>query len=220
MVKPGVQQLGKLRGKQIKKDRHSALNLLLVREAYINKKIKLGQSEVLGELKTIHGLIQNWYEIECCKIKDQSRVEEFQQSEKFTIYHHEIHKKQIRKSAILKLQTPNGILEGHKLCAEYLENDVKNLLLSDAGLDPVAQDTLLDEVTPCFTEADNIVLQAPPTVQDVKDTIASSNLHAAPGSDGLPSFFYKVCWDTMGQPLVLCKKSLKVNHSLPHREHL
>ena len=148
VVKPGVQQLGKLRGKQIKKDRHSALNLLLVRQAYINKKIKLGQSELLGELKTIHGLIQNWYEIECCKIKDQSRVEEFQQSEKVTIYHHEIHKKQIRKSAILKLQTPNGILEGHKLCAEYLENDVKNLLPSDAGLDPVAQDTLLDEVTP------------------------------------------------------------------------
>ena len=77
VVKPGVKQLGMVRGKQIKKDRHSALNLLLVRQAYVNKKIKLGNQEWLGELKTIHRLIQNWYETECSKIKDQSRANHY-----------------------------------------------------------------------------------------------------------------------------------------------
>ena len=114
----------------------------------------------------------------------------------------------IRRSAILKLQTPAGLIEGHQLCSEYLEKEVKNLLLTDAGLDQAAQELLLEEVGPCFTEADNTILKAPPTLQSVKETIQSSNLHAAPGSDGLPSLFYKVCWDTMGEPLTDVMKDI------------
>ena len=58
-----------------------------------------------------------------------------------------------------------------------------------------------EEILPCFTEADNALLLAPPTLQDVKDTVTDSNLHAAPGTDGITSFFYKECWDVMGEPL-------------------
>ena len=201
VVKPGVKRLGMVRGRELMKESRGELNLLLVRQAYLNKKVKLGKIEKLAELKTVHKLIQNWYEKECSKIKDQSRATEFQESEKVTIYHHEIHKKMIRKSSILKLQTPTGLLEGHKDCANFLEKEVQNLLLTDAGLDHAAQVALLDEISPCFSEADNAILLAPPTIQDVKDTVTSSNLHAAPGTDGLPSFFYKECWDTMGGPL-------------------
>ena len=102
-------------------------------------------------------------------------------------YHHENHKKKIRKSAILKLQTPDGVIEGHKLCSEFLEREVKNLLLTDAGLDNSAKEVLLNEIEPCFTEADNLILKSPPDQDCVKKTVESSNLHGAPGSDGLPS---------------------------------
>ena len=44
-------------------------------------------------------------------------------------------------------------------------------------------------------------LRAPPTLQSVKDTINASNLHAAPGCDGIPSLLYKVCWATIGTSL-------------------
>ena len=101
VVKPGIKKLGMQRGKQMSKDSKAELNLLLVRQAYLNKKFKLG-------------LIQGWYEKQCKKVKTQSRKDEFQESEKITIYHHEIHKKLIRKSAILKLQTPGGVIEGHE----------------------------------------------------------------------------------------------------------
>ena len=52
-----------------------------------------------------------------------------------------------------------------------------------------------------FTEADNVILSSPPTLKDVKETIDASNLQAAPGNDGIPSIFYKTCWNTMGEPL-------------------
>ena len=40
-----------------------------------------------------------------------------------------------------------------------------------------------------------------PTKEDVKNSVTSSNLHAAPGTDGLTSFFYHSCWDIIGDSL-------------------
>ena len=136
VVKPGIRKLGMQRGRQMGKDSRGELNLLLVRQAYLNKKVKLGNTEMLVELANVHSLIQGWYAKQCEKVKIQSRKAEFQESEKVTIYHHEIHKKLIRKSAILKLQTPGGVIEGHDQCATFLENEVKSYNLLMQGLIP------------------------------------------------------------------------------------
>ena len=202
VVKVGIKKLGMQRGREMARNNRAELNLLLVRQAYLNKKVKAGHLGFLVQLHNIHSQIIGWYEKQCEKIKTHSRKNEFQQSEKVTIYHHELHKKLVRKSSILKLQTPTGIIEGHDACAQYLENEVKNLLLSDANLETSAQNILLDEVVTCFTEADNEILRAPPTIKQIRDTINLSNLHAAPGCDGIPSLLYKVCWDILGDSLV------------------
>ena len=34
------------------------------------------------------------------------------------------------------------------------------------------------------------------------DTLSDSNLHAAPGTDGLTNYFYKNCFDTVGDSLI------------------
>ena len=77
-------------------------------------------------------------------------------------------------------------------CAAFLEDDVNNLRLTDANLDLTAQSTLLEEISPCFPEAGNAILESPPTLKSVQDTIKASNLHAAPRCDGIPSLLYKV----------------------------
>ena len=134
-------------------------------------------------------------------MKQQYRVDEITQSEKVRIYHHELHQKHIRKSSILKLQTKDTLLEGHSACATFLENAVAELLLHPAELDQAAQACLLKEVDPVFSEADNVLLCAPPTKQDVKEVLSASNLHAAPGCDGITGFVYSECWDILGDPL-------------------
>ena len=48
-----------------------------------------------------------------------------------------------------------------------VQQKVKNLLLVDAGLEYAVQSKLLEEVTSCFTEADNGLFLAPPTMDDV-----------------------------------------------------
>ena len=197
LVKPGIKKLGIQRSKEINKKRREELNLLLLRQVYMVKKVQRGQVDRLGELKTIHLLIEKWYAKESEKIQHQARVREFQESEKTSIYHHELHK----KSSILQLMTDSGLIEGHAACASFLEGTVEDLLLHPAVLDSEAQQALLAEVDPVFTEEDNRAFLTPPTKDFVYKIVSKSNLHAAPGTDGLPSLLYKECWDTLGDPL-------------------
>jgi hypothetical protein len=155
----------------------------------------------LADLKSIHLLIEQWYKKESEKVQYQSRVNEFQSNEKTTIYHHELHNRVIKRNAILRLQSEQGLLEGHTACATYLEKSVEELLLHPATLDKVSQQVLLDEVVPVFTAKDNEQFLTPPDAEKVRKVVNSSNLYAAPGTDGIPSLLYKECWNVLGTPL-------------------
>ena len=80
---------------------------------YLTKKMREGHTYKLSELNTVHLLIEQWYNKESEKVQHQSRVKEFQSSEQTSIYHHELHKKMLKRTSILKLQTEEGLLEGH-----------------------------------------------------------------------------------------------------------
>ena len=45
------------------------------------------------------------------------------------------------------------------------------------------------------------MLNKDPTYSEVKKCVASSNMNAAPGNDGLTSFLYQHCWDILGKSL-------------------
>ena len=134
-------------------------------------------------MKAVHGSIDSWYSRESRKVKFQSQVSEYQHDEKVRIYHHELHRKRIKKTSILKLETVSGVLEGHQACAAFLESTVEDLLLHPAQLNHAAQDTLLADVDPVFTDADNDLLLKLPCKQEVKETLAAANQHAAPLTD-------------------------------------
>ena len=117
------------------------------------------------------------------------------------IFHHEQHKKHCKRSSILKLQTPEGLLEGHSACSDFLQKEASNLLLTQAKLDPFAQEALLAEVKPVFSDSDNCKLKKKPSKDYVFDVLSRSNLNSAPGTDGITSLLYKEHWDILGDPL-------------------
>ena len=158
LVKPGVKKLSQKRGRELTREKHEELNLFRLRQGYLNRKLMNGQTWRLTELKAVHASIENWYSTESNKIKFQSQASEYQQEEKVRIYHHDLHRKRIKKSFILKLETAAGTLEGHQACADYLEQTVEELLLHPVQLSQAAQDVLLAEVDPVFTDADNELL--------------------------------------------------------------
>ena len=75
MVKPGIKKLLIDRGKEMKQERIAALNLLMLRQDYLVRKLQSGEFDKLGELKLVQANIQQWHDQECDKIKIQARTD-------------------------------------------------------------------------------------------------------------------------------------------------
>ena len=76
-------------------------------------------------------------------------------NEKVRIFHHDLPKKNLKRSSIIKLLTESGIVEDHDKCANFLENQVAGLLLNTAPVDQTARNIMLGEVDQVFTDKDN-----------------------------------------------------------------
>ena len=83
-------------------ERAGQLNLLMIHQAYLNRKVQIGAINRLPELLHVKALINEWLAQECENLKIQSRIEEVETPDLVRIYHHEVH---IKRSIILKLQT-------------------------------------------------------------------------------------------------------------------
>ena len=185
IIKPGIKKLLQERGKEIRQERNGILNILLLKQTYLVKRIQQinrtvgsernGRSEVLAELREAQMEIENWYLKESERVIIQAKIHEIDSNEKVRIYHHENHRRHIRKSAINKLDTEQGILEGHDKCKTYLENKIEALLGIAPVLDFEKQNVLLDEVTGVFNKEDNDMLEKTPTKKEVKSQVWSSN---------------------------------------------
>ena len=46
------------------------------------------------------------------------------------------------------------------------------------------------------------MLEAPPSKEEIFETLLASNLKAAAGTDGIPGLLYKVCWEDVGETLI------------------
>jgi len=213
IVKPLTKKLLIDRSREINRERFGELSLLQIRQSYLVKKIQSGLMSFLAELHFVQSKIVQWHKVACDKVKLQSRCDELNSSENVRLYHHELHKKQIKRSSILKLQTESNVYVGHSECAAYLEQSVSRLLLQPPDLNEMAQHQLLKEVKPVFTKEDNENFSKIPSKEEVKYSVASSNLHAAPGTDGLTSYFYLFCWDLIGDSLTEMVQSVHKGNS-------
>ena len=200
LVKPGIKKIALERTKVLNKERKSLLNLLMLRQSFLTKKLHSGVN-VFEPLRIVHLKIENWFQKEVDKVKYQARVDDIQDSEKVRIYHHELHQKHIKKSSILKLKHENQIISGHGECMNFLHSKVAVLLGKKAQLDESAQNVLLNELEVQFTDADNQMLSALPSKEEVKESVRSANDNAAPGCDGISNLVYSRCFDILGDAL-------------------
>ena len=85
IVKPGVRKIAMSRSKEINQERREEMNLLLLRQAYLDKKIQnnnmLAWSNWQTDLVSIQDQIQAFYSRLADKIKHQSRVDESERNE-------------------------------------------------------------------------------------------------------------------------------------------
>ena len=63
--------------REIKKEANEELNLLKLRQIYLNRKISIGQSWHLPDLRNIHRKINKWYDNKCEKVEYQAIINEY-----------------------------------------------------------------------------------------------------------------------------------------------
>ena len=83
----------------------SEIKMLYIKQAYLVKKLQKDYSSVsyLPSLQTIQRLIKEWFFNYSKHIQTQTRRKEFQEGEQTRIYRHELHKRYLSKSSIVKL---------------------------------------------------------------------------------------------------------------------
>ena len=206
MFKGGVKYLAVQRGKEFKKEKLGILNMLRLKQAYFTSQVQGNVANSLTELLVINSKILKWYQDESEKITIMSRCEDLNLNEKVRIFHHSQHQQFQKRSSILTLTTPQGTVTSHDACAMALESNVADHLLHKANLLPAAQEILLKEIKPSFTDDDNNKLKSDPTKSEIKKVLDSCRPHAAPGTDGLTVYFYQQFWDLVGDSLteVIC----------------
>ena len=205
VVKPGLRNIGVKRKRELRKEHRGKLNLLLIRQAYLVKKLEQSYTrniQVYTDLKQVQKKVNDWYSRESKKIQDQCRKDEFLSAETTRIYHHNLHRKNIKQCSILSLDTEEGYIEGHKKCSEYLERKVRDLIGRPAVLDLHSQQTPLDITPKVYTDDDNYMLEKLPSKQELYTTLTLSNLNASAGTDGITALVYKECWKDLGDCLL------------------
>ena len=115
LVKPGVRKLAIQRSKELNREKRGQLNLMLLRQAYLARKLQRGDFSCYAELRCVQVEIDEWYQNESQKVLLQSRSDEISMNEKVRIFHHDLHKNHLNRSSILKLQTDSWVVEGHVL---------------------------------------------------------------------------------------------------------
>ena len=73
---------------------------------------------------------------------------------------------------------------------------------NDSPLCQDSQEHLLDELDVVFTDEDNIKLLKVPDKKEIKSGLQNSNLHAAPGTDGITNYSYYKIFNLLGDSLM------------------
>uniref|UniRef100_A0A8R7QRC4 Reverse transcriptase domain-containing protein n=1 Tax=Triticum urartu TaxID=4572 RepID=A0A8R7QRC4_TRIUA len=105
-----------------------------------------------------------------------------------------------RQNRIKKLRREDGrVVEDVNEMKEVVSNYFLNLFTSHAG---TRLDQLLGHIEPRVTSHMNESLAMEFTREEVYEALQSIGDLKAPGLDGMPSIFYKKCWDIVGDEVV------------------
>ena len=74
-----------------------------------------------------------------------------------------------------------------------------------------AQNKLLNEVKPVFTDSDNEMLTQTPDKNEILSVLKESNLHSAPGTDGITNYFYLQMFEVIGDSLTRVIREIFTN---------
>merc|ERR1712240_411073 len=106
-------------------------------------------------LKLVNSEIKEWFEEEAKATILLVNAREVEENETLNLYQHDLHKKKIKRAAISSLTTPEGLIYGHKKCADFITKEVSDLLENEFEYDTRSQISLLNADFKILTGIEN-----------------------------------------------------------------
>ena len=94
--------------------------MLQMKQLYYNNKAVEGDYNAKIKLHLVNLDIKKGFSKEAEDTILHINTQEIEESESMNIYHHQLHKKKMSRTAILKLETPDRPIYGHKKCSEFI----------------------------------------------------------------------------------------------------
>ena len=138
--------------KKQNESKYGKLNMLYLKQKYFLNKIEEGNPEYRTNINLINMEIKQWFIEEAETAILLINAKEIEENETINLYQHDLHKKKIQRAAITTLSTPEGTINGHKKCSEFITKEVADLLENEFKFDERSQKMLLNELAPVFTE--------------------------------------------------------------------
>lgn len=123
-----------------------------------------------------------------------------EEGERNTKYFHSLVKKKRLKSWIHEIHH-----QGDKLTnPNDIENSATSFFQNLLTAEQVSIDNdLLSHISSCITDYQNAVLCAPPSLEELKDSVYSIHKYSAAGLDGFSSLFFQHSWDIIHIDLLM-----------------
>lgn len=135
------------------------------------------------------------YEEEIWRAK--SRLNWYCHGDRNTKFFHQMTKIRNGTQKMAVLRDGELIIDDHDGIAQHVLNFYTNLYASPNNCVP---NDLISRVVPSLvTDAENDILTAIPSTEEIKLAVFSMNGDGAPGSDGFAGCFYQLFWDVIGQ---------------------
>ena len=186
------------------------------------------KQENWGEVAVIKEKIRKMLVYDSMGVMIRSRIKEYAEEEKGSIYHYNRERKKTGSSSLTKLKYMEGNVEKITSEPDKIEQLVVNFYdallngrhdknLHDTGVPFQPSDVYLEEfLAPLstLTQEAKVDLVKEVTHKEIGEIVKSCPNGKSPGLDGIPYEFYKVMWEVIGRDFTEVVKAQLANFSL------
>lgn len=146
-------------------------------------------------------------------LKQKTQLQWFKEGDANSRYFHALMRGRRRRLFIHKICNDQGeFLEGDEVIATAACEHFQKIFI---GEEKLINEDALNCIPRMVTEEQNLILQAMPTMEELKHVVLSMSPNSAAGPDGMNGKFFQACWDIICTDLLDIVQYFCCGHSMP-----
>lgn len=170
-------------------------------------------AENRANLHAVNAEYIRYLKLEESILKQKTQLQWFKEGDTNSKYFHALIRGRRRRLFIHKISNEHGEwIQGEENIANAACAHFKDILAAESQ---TVNEAALDCIPTMITDAQNQVLSAMPSIDELKQVVFSMNPNSAAGPDGMNGKFFQSCWDIIKRDLLAVVQSFFCGHPIP-----